>query len=50
MTILSATQVVTAGIDMTQFNQLSTAIPATISMLSGIAIILWRKSSTYIIE
>lgn len=48
--ILGAIQISMTGIDITEFQTLETAVPAAITMLSGIAIIVWRNSSQYIIR
>jgi len=50
VTILGAIQISMAEVDITQFQTIETAVPAAITMLSGIAIIIWRNSSQYIIE
>lgn len=50
VTILGAIQLSMVGVDITEFQTLETAVPAAITMLSGIAIIVWRNSSQYIIR
>ncbi len=49
VTLLGAIQISMAGVDITQFQSIETAVPAAITMISGIAIIVWRNSSQYII-
>jgi len=49
VTILGAIQLSMAGVDITQFQTIETAVPAAITMLAGIAIIVLRNSSQYII-
>ena len=50
VTLLGAIQLSMAGVDITEFQSIETAVPAAITMLSGIAIIVWRNSSQYLIR
>lgn len=50
VTLLGAIQLSMAGMDIADFQTIETAVPAAITMLSGIAIIIWRNSSQYIIR
>jgi hypothetical protein len=50
VTLLGAIQLSMVGVDITQFQTIETAVPAAITMLSGIAIIVWRNSSQYLIR
>ena len=50
VTLLSALQLGFSGLDMTQIQNMETAIPELITMFAGIAIVIWRNQSKYILE
>lgn len=46
---LGAIQLSIAGLDITKLQSLETAVPELITIATGVAIIVWRNRSQYII-
>ena len=48
--ILGALQLMMASTDLSQFETIETAVPAALTLITGLVVIIWRQRTQFLIE